>query len=76
MEDRGLEPDSVTALQGNDLRQSADSFGTESGTVGGETGRVDPDLAVVVEAWPDLLDSVRADILAMVQAAGPATRPQ
>jgi hypothetical protein len=32
-------------------------------------GRNSPELALVVEAWPDLPDAVRAGILAMVRAA-------
>lgn len=30
---------------------------------------IDPDLAAVIDAWPDLPDAVRAGIVAMVRAA-------
>lgn len=65
----GIEPDSKTALSGNDLRQSPDSFGTETGTLQDETGTLPPDLAVVVTAWPDLPESVREAVLRIVTEA-------
>jgi len=34
-----------------------------------DTCKTDPDLAAVVEAWPELPDAIRAGILAMVKAA-------
>ena len=34
-----------------------------------DTCRTDPDLAAVVEAWPDLPEALKAGILAMVKAA-------
>lgn len=33
-------------------------------------GQIDPDLAVVISAWPTLADAVRAGILTMVHQAG------
>ena len=43
--------------------------GAESGALACDSGAFDPDLAVVVKAWPDLPESVRRDILAMVEGA-------
>jgi hypothetical protein len=74
VEDRGLEPLSATSRHDSNLRRSADSFGTESGTVGGENGTVAPDLAVVVEAWPALSEADRAAMLLIVRQAAAATR--
>ena len=43
---------------------------TESGTVDGEKTPSDPDLAQVVEAWPQLPEAIRAAVLAIVRNAG------
>lgn len=71
--EEGFERPHVSDCETNDLQHSPNSFGTESGTLQDETGTVDPDLAVVVHAWPDLPESARTDILAMVKAAGAIT---
>ena len=34
-----------------------------------DTCKTDPDLAAVVEAWPDLPEALKAGIVAMVKAA-------
>ena len=68
--EEGLERPHVSDCKTNDLQHAPNSFGTESGTLQDETGTVDPDLAVVVEAWPNLPEAVQADILAMARAAG------
>jgi hypothetical protein len=34
-----------------------------------DTCQIDPDLATVVAAWPELSDAIRAGIVAMVKAA-------
>jgi hypothetical protein len=34
-----------------------------------ETTELPPELAAVVEVWPDLPEAIRADILAMIRAA-------
>jgi hypothetical protein len=31
---------------------------------------LDPDLAELIDRWPDLSPAIRADVLAMVRAAG------
>ncbi|MDC0934640.1 hypothetical protein OAS39_00025 [Pirellulales bacterium] len=33
---------------------------------------IDPDLAAVIDAWPELPEAVRADIVAMVRSADSA----
>lgn len=47
---------------------------TELGDVGGavsaENGPLEPDLATIIEAWPRLPESIKADISAMVGGAG------
>lgn len=50
----------------------SDSFqsGAESGALGAHSAPFDPDLAVIVEAWPGLPDNVKASIVAMVVKAG------
>ena len=65
----GFDSIDVTACRSNDLQQSADSFGTESGTVGGETGTFPPDLRAVVDVWPALSDAQRKAVLAIVEGA-------
>ena len=42
---------------------------TESGTVDGEKAHIGPDLAKVIEAWPQLPDAIRSAILTLVRAA-------
>jgi hypothetical protein len=44
--------------------------GAESGTPATQTGPIDPGLASLIDAWPNLPDPIRAGILAMVRAAG------
>ena len=41
--------------------------GAESGAVAAENTPIDPDLALIINAWPDLPRGVRTDILAMVK---------
>ena len=52
-----------------DLEKQPDCYGTESGTVGGETDTVDTDLAVVIQAWPGLGESAREAVLRIVAEA-------
>jgi integrase len=49
--------------------EDSEECAARGAAVGGDFGPVDPDLGVVVDAWPTLPESVRADILAMVRAA-------
>ena len=44
------------------------------GAVGGNLGSIDPDLAVLIDAWATLPEPLKAGIVAMVKAAGGATK--
>jgi hypothetical protein len=44
--------------------------GAESGAVGARSGAIDGGLPSIVEAWPQLPEAVKADILAIVRAPG------
>jgi hypothetical protein len=71
--DTGLEPVSVTPGVANELRNSPNSSGAKSDASGAQSAisrTADPDLAKVIRRWPDLPESVKAGILAMVRAAG------
>jgi len=52
------------------LGKSPDPRAAKSGAVDAREAPLDPDLTVVVEAWPKLPETVKAKMLAMVQAAG------
>ena len=67
--EEGLEQNDITGSLKGKLRQSADSFGTESGTLQDETGTFPPDLAVVVQAWPDLPEPAQEAVLRIVAEA-------
>jgi hypothetical protein len=53
------------------MRLSSES-GAKSGAVGGDSAPIDPDLALIVNHWPNLSETVRQSIVAMVRAAAPA----
>jgi hypothetical protein len=48
-----------------DLQQAADSVAHPLPT---DKRKISPDLAAVINAWPDLPEAIRAGILAMVKA--------
>jgi len=50
------------------------SGGAESGALPAKMPPIDPGLAEVIKAWPALLESVRAGILAMIKATLPADK--
>jgi hypothetical protein len=52
------------------LGKSPDPRAAKSGAVDAREGPVDPDLALVAERWATLSAAVRAQIVAMVKAAG------
>ena len=63
---RGLEVSSVSKQK----IAISKTGGAESGAVDARNGLDDADLQAIVECWPDLPQAVKADIVAMVQAAG------
>ncbi len=65
----GLEPVNVTKRTDNELRDAEDPRGAESGAVDTEKVPIDPDLARLINAWPNLPEAIRAGIVAMVRAA-------
>ena len=50
---------------------SSNSFqsGAESGALGALSAPIDPDLALLVKAWPGLPEAVKAKVVAMVREA-------
>lgn len=66
LDSRRMEPEHTRDFTGNTgvLKKSA----AESGAAGAENGLVDPDLAAVVQAWPDLPAATRRQMVAMVEA--------
>ncbi len=47
----------------------SENTGANAGAVETKTGRDNPDLQAVIDAWQDLPNAVKAGIVAMVQAA-------
>ena len=45
-----------------------DQTGTKCGALGAHSVPIDTDLQAVIEAWPDLPKSTKADMIAMVRA--------
>jgi len=43
--------------------------GAECGALGAPSAPADPDLAELIQCWPDLSDAARAGVLAMARAA-------
>jgi hypothetical protein len=56
-------------MESNDLRQTTLERAAKSGAVG-VGPRCDPELARVVEAWPDLPEAIRRAVLTLVDSAG------
>ena len=76
MTPRGLEQADVKCDISRDLGESSESSGAISGAdkpISGDfdlpAGRQDPDLQQVIDAWSTLPETVRQDILAMVEAS-------
>jgi hypothetical protein len=70
VETSGLEPDSVSGCGGKGSANPTPAGGAESGALGADLAALDPDLAVVVEAWPRLSEAVRQAVRELVEAAG------
>jgi hypothetical protein len=59
----GLEPDSASVCPGAILGKSLPAGAAKSGA---ETGQIDPDLARLLDAWPNLPAKDKAAILAIL----------
>jgi len=62
----GTERNSASGILIKGLRNSAEPGAAKSAAFGPETGLDDPDLARLVEVWPNLSAADRAAILAIV----------
>ncbi len=65
----GLELENITSYHDNTLREPEKQGGAESGAVGAKTGDIAPDLAAVINAWPEVPATIRKGILALVRAS-------
>ena len=63
----GPELDSTTPCGQGDLGKSPNPRAAKSGAVDAREAPLDPDLAVVIDAWPTLPEKVKAKVLAMVK---------
>ena len=72
MEDRGLEPDCVSDDYRKDLGNPPSGRAAKSGAAGAPKGPDDPNLAIIIQRWPDLPPAMKSGILAMVQATSGA----
>lgn len=70
MEDRGLEPNSVSDCPESTYEDDAVPFGTECGTVGDDSAQIPPELAAV---WGTLTDNQRRKILDILKAQRTST---
>jgi hypothetical protein len=66
----GLEPKTITGESDNELATSPECRAAECGASGPENAPIDPDLALVIERWPDVTPDLRTGIVAMVKGAG------
>ena len=62
----GLEP----AKESSGKTHVSTRGGAESGAVGAHSGEIDADLWAIIEVWPTLSKSTKAEILAIVGESG------
>ena len=72
---QGTRTDDASPLGDNGLRDPVDGSGTFSGTVGDDSGPIDADLRVVIDAWPTLPEATRRQILALAKGRPPGEAP-
>lgn len=65
----GLEPGDVTTLSDNELHSTAFPSAAKSDATGARNGDFDADLQAVIDAWPDLPEAARSEVLQMVNRA-------
>jgi hypothetical protein len=75
MGDTGFEPAEKSPRETQAPDPDGSNSGNNAAAVVAPERPADPDLAALVAAWPALPSALRAGIVAMVRAAGPASRP-
>lgn len=63
----GFEPNAVTSLHANSLRLLLSAGAARSDAIAAENGPLDTDLLVVVQAWPDLPEAIRQEVVALAR---------
>ena len=64
----GLERGNVTDHNSKGLQNSSNSSGAESGASSPDSVQSDPNLQMLIDAWPDLPDAIKSGIIATVRA--------
>jgi hypothetical protein len=70
----GLEPDHAKSRDNKDLQDSKESSAALCAAVDGDSANLPPELTLIFNAWPDLPESVKAEILATVRAQIPEAK--
>ena len=63
MGDTGLEPQNVSNCNSKNLEEPSKDGAADSGAVGDSSVQIAADLAQVIDAWPNLPESIRRAIL-------------